>query len=54
MEAFIFDAVRSPRGKARPDGPLAGLEPAAMVAQLAQALDQRVEEIGRASCRERV
>lgn len=42
MEAFIFDAVRSPRGKARPDGPLAGLEPAAMVAQLAQALDQRV------------
>lgn len=42
MEAYIFDAVRSPRGKARPDGPLAGVEPAGLVAQLAQAIDQRV------------
>ncbi|MFV3075297.1 acetyl-CoA C-acyltransferase [Niveispirillum fermenti] len=42
MEAFIFDAVRSPRGKVRPDGPLAGVEPAGLVAQLAQALDGRV------------
>ncbi|MBA4750871.1 MAG: acetyl-CoA C-acyltransferase [Sphingopyxis sp.] len=42
MEAFIFDAVRTPRGKARPDAPMAAVPPANLVAQLAGALEQRV------------
>ena len=27
MPVFIHDAVRTPRGKARPDGSLAGIKP---------------------------
>ena len=29
MHAYIYDAVRTPRGKARADGGLAGLKPQA-------------------------
>jgi len=39
--AFIVDAVRTPRGKARPDGGLAALTPHALVAALVDALDVR-------------
>lgn len=42
MEAFIFDAVRTPRGKARAEAPMAAVPPANLVAQLAGALDARV------------
>ena len=41
MDTYVFDAVRSPRGKARPDGGLAGLKPHALVGQLIAALDER-------------
>jgi acetyl-CoA C-acetyltransferase/acetyl-CoA acyltransferase len=40
--AYLFDAVRSPRGKARADGGLAQLKPQELVHQLCTALDARV------------
>ncbi|WP_332767190.1 acyl-CoA thiolase [Phenylobacterium sp.] len=41
MDAWIYDAVRTPRGKARPDGGLAALSPQALVGGLVDALEQR-------------
>jgi len=41
MPVYIFDAVRTPRGKGRPDGSLAGVKPARLVVQLLQALGRR-------------
>jgi acetyl-CoA C-acetyltransferase len=41
MTAYIRDAVRTPRGKARPDGGLAALRPHELVAGLIDALDAR-------------
>lgn len=41
MSVYIFDAVRTPRGKGRPDGSLAEVKPARLVAQLIQALAAR-------------
>jgi acetyl-CoA acetyltransferase family protein len=41
MPVYIFDAVRTPRGKGRPDGSLAGVKPARLVGQLLQALARR-------------
>ena len=41
MSVYIFDAVRTPRGKGRPDGSLAGITPAHLVGQLIQALKRR-------------
>lgn len=41
METYVYDAVRSPRGKARPDGGLASLKPHELVGQLIAALDER-------------
>ncbi|HEY0926787.1 acetyl-CoA C-acyltransferase [Brevundimonas sp.] len=41
MTAYIIDAVRTPRAKARPDGGLAALKPHELVAGLIDALDQR-------------
>lgn len=41
MSVYIFDAVRTPRGKGRPDGSLAGVTPARLVGQLVKALEQR-------------
>lgn len=41
MTVYIHDAVRTPRGKARPDGALAGETPHGLVAQLVDALAAR-------------
>lgn len=41
MKVFIHDAVRTPRGKARPDGALAGETPHGLIAHLVGALDGR-------------
>ena len=41
MTAYIRDAVRTPRAKARPDGGLAALKPHELVAGLIDALDAR-------------
>lgn len=41
MVAFIRDAVRTPRGKARPDGGLAALKPHELVGALADAMELR-------------
>lgn len=41
MDVFIFDAVRTPRGKGRPDGSLAQLKPTDLIAQLVEALKAR-------------
>ncbi|MNR91596.1 putative acyltransferase [compost metagenome] len=41
MTAYIRDAVRTPRAKARPDGGLAALKPHELVAGLINALDDR-------------
>jgi acetyl-CoA C-acetyltransferase/acetyl-CoA acyltransferase len=41
MDAYIYDAVRSPRGKARPDGGLASLTPPQLLAQVGQAFETR-------------
>lgn len=41
MDVFLYDAVRTPRGKARPDGGLAGLTPQELVRQQAAALAAR-------------
>jgi hypothetical protein len=38
MSAFIYDAVRTPRGKARPDGGLAALKPQELVGGLIGAI----------------
>lgn len=40
-EVYLYDAVRTPRGKARPDGGLAALKPAELVALLVKALRER-------------
>jgi len=40
--AYLFDVVRSPRGKARADGGLAQLKPQELVRQLSTALDTRL------------
>lgn len=42
MSVYITDAVRTPRGKARPDGGLAAIKPQDLVAGLVDALEQRV------------
>lgn len=39
--AYLYDAVRTPRGKARPDGGLAALSPQELVKQQAAALAER-------------
>lgn len=41
MQAYVYDAVRTPRGKARPDGGLATLTPQELLRQLQGALLQR-------------
>ncbi|HAL07806.1 MAG TPA: acyl-CoA thiolase [Brevundimonas sp.] len=41
MSAFIHDAVRTPRGKARPDGGLAALKPHELVTGLIDAMEAR-------------
>ncbi len=41
MSSYIYDAVRSPRGKAKSDGGLASLAPQELVRQLLVALDAR-------------
>lgn len=41
MTAYILDAVRSPRAKARPDGGLASMKPHELVTGLIDALDAR-------------
>ena len=41
MSAYIHDAVRTPRGKARPDGGLAALKPHELVAGLIDAMETR-------------
>jgi len=46
-EAFIYDAVRSPRGKARADGGLAGLTPPGLVTGLVGALTGRTGDAAR-------
>jgi acetyl-CoA C-acetyltransferase len=42
MDAFIYEALRTPRGKARPDGGLAAVAPHELVKQLADQLATRV------------
>ena len=42
MEAYIVDAVRTPRGKGRPDGALHGVHPQELLAQCLRALPARV------------
>ena len=42
MKAFIYDAVRTPRGKARPDGGLAHFTPQSLINHLVGALDSRI------------
>ena len=42
MDVFIYDAVRTPRGKGRPDGSLATTPPADLVVQLVRALERRL------------
>ena len=41
-DAWIIDAVRTPRGKGRPDGGLHGVHPQALLAQCLQALSARI------------
>jgi len=41
MHAYIYDAVRTIRGKARPDGALAGFTPQQLVGGLVDALERR-------------
>jgi len=42
--AYLFDVVRSPRGKARADGGLAPLKPQELVRQLCASLDTRLDD----------
>jgi acetyl-CoA C-acetyltransferase len=44
-EVYLYDAVRTPRGKARPDGGLAKLSPQELVRQQAAALTARVGDL---------
>jgi acetyl-CoA C-acetyltransferase/acetyl-CoA acyltransferase len=44
MQAWIYDAVRTARGKARPDGGLAALKPQQLVGGLVDALEARGAE----------
>lgn len=44
MQSYIYDAVRTPRGKARPDGALAAVAPQELVRQLIDALDERTNK----------
>lgn len=46
MSVLIFDAVRTPRGKARPDGGLAKKTPHGLVAHLARAIEGRGNDPG--------
>ena len=41
MEAFIFDAVRTPRGKGKADGALAGVKPVELLAATFNAIRER-------------
>jgi acetyl-CoA C-acetyltransferase len=41
MEAYIYDAVRSPRGRGKPDGSLHEITPIALVTQVLQAIRER-------------
>lgn len=41
MEAYIYDAVRSPRGRGKPDGALHEVTPVALAAQLMRAVPDR-------------
>lgn len=41
MEAYIYDAVRSPRGKGRPDGSLHEITPVALASQVLRAIPDR-------------
>lgn len=41
MPAYIYDAVRTPRGKARPDGGLASLKPQELIGGLIGAIGER-------------
>lgn len=41
MSVYIYDAVRSPRGKGRPDGSLAGVTPTRLVGHLVRTLEAR-------------
>src|SRR6186997_3054574 len=45
MSVYIHDAVRTPRGKARPDGTLAPFKPQDLVAGLVDALEERVGDV---------
>ena len=40
-EAFIFDAVRTPRGRGRPDGSRHSITPVSLAAQVFEALRDR-------------
>ncbi len=40
-EAFIYDAVRTPRGKGRPDGSLSGITPLSLGTQVLEAIRDR-------------
>jgi acetyl-CoA C-acetyltransferase len=42
MDVYLYDAVRTPRGKGRPGGSLSALPPIELVRQLVQALEKRV------------
>jgi acetyl-CoA C-acetyltransferase len=41
VEVYVYDAVRSPRGKGRPGGSLSTIAPAELIAQLVRALEIR-------------
>lgn len=41
MEAYIYDAVRTPRGKGKPDGALAGIRPVELLAATFNAIRDR-------------
>ncbi|MEQ1817989.1 MAG: acetyl-CoA C-acyltransferase [Terricaulis sp.] len=47
MSAFIYDAVRTPRGKARPDGGLAALKPQQLVSGLVRAIAERGADVSK-------
>lgn len=42
MEAYIYDAVRSPRGRGKPDGALHEVTPVALAAQVLAAIPERI------------
>jgi acetyl-CoA C-acetyltransferase/acetyl-CoA acyltransferase len=44
MQAYIYDAVRTPRGRARAEGGLAGMKPQELVAGLVDAMQARGHE----------